>query len=409
LVLFPTDTGQGAFSKSLNIDESKVYLNKEVVQKQIQNAYINVINTFLTKFEDEFWGKTYNLSDCPPGFEGPICRPCDFGTFKPFYGSRKCLKCPCLVDEDEADTNPHRPRTSTKDCYCMEQNLVKENFGVVISILFVIVGMSVFLIMEIFKKLKSLDSMILHESDLPDCLFTIEVLGKNTPSFPFKVFTKIDREFLKKNMFENSAITKRFHLDRMSYQDEDIFISKMNEFFESFEKEFAYNFFENFILKLSFLFNYGFAQESILYLLKSKKLSNLNKMLLQFSVDIASIDCQTIIKYCKSNSRNYIYLAVLGKSTKRVSFIMPEKKSLLSNLSELSFKKEEVQGSERRRRIDYEEDYPISFKLVGSYEFMNPLKMNFNDPRLRVFIQKSKRIILPNLSKCHNLSQSLPR
>lgn len=372
-----------------------------MVQKQIQNAYINVINTFLTKYEDEFWGKIYNLSDCPPGFEGPICKPCQFGTFKPFYGSRDCVKCPCQVDyyHENLELIDGKNRTSIEDCHCVEKNLIKKNFGIVVSIVFIIIGLSVFLLMEIYKKLKSLDSMILHESDLPDCLFTIEVLGKNTPSFPFKVFTKINREFLKKNMFENSAITKRFNLDRMSYQDEDKFISKMNDFFESFENEFTFNFFEKFILKISFLLNYGFVQESILYFLKSQKLSNLNKMLLQFSVDIGSIDCKTIIKYCKSNSRNYIYLAVLGKSTKKVSFTVSERKTLLSNISELSFKREELQGNERRRRIDYEEDYPITFKLVGSYEFMNPIKMNFNDPRLRVFIQKSKRIILPNLSK----------
>ena len=82
---------------NLQIDADKIYLNQEVVENQLQTAYINVINSFLTKYDSNFLGKAYNMADCPPGFEGPLCTPCEYGTFKPFYGSRECVTCPCTM------------------------------------------------------------------------------------------------------------------------------------------------------------------------------------------------------------------------------------------------------------------------------------------------------------------------
>ena len=42
------------------------------------------------------------MADCPPGFEGPRCTPCEFGYFKPFYGSRKCVQCPCTMNQNHS-------------------------------------------------------------------------------------------------------------------------------------------------------------------------------------------------------------------------------------------------------------------------------------------------------------------
>ena len=83
---------------NLKVDAKAILINQEVVEKQLQTAYINVINSFLTKYDSNFLGKIYNISDCPPGFEGPLCTPCQFGTFKPFYGSRSCIACPCTLN-----------------------------------------------------------------------------------------------------------------------------------------------------------------------------------------------------------------------------------------------------------------------------------------------------------------------
>ena len=92
---------------NLKITEENIFINQEVVKKQLETAYINVINSFLTKYDSNFLGKTYNMADCPPGFEGPLCTPCKFGFFKPFFGSRECVECPCTMREENSPGKTH--------------------------------------------------------------------------------------------------------------------------------------------------------------------------------------------------------------------------------------------------------------------------------------------------------------
>jgi hypothetical protein len=54
-------------------------------------------------------------------------------------------------------------------------------------------------------------------------------------------------------------------------------------------------------------------------------------------------------------------------------------------------------NKKKNTRLDFEESFPLYFTISGDFKFMNPLKMNFKDPRFIVFIQKLKRIVLPSL------------
>ena len=77
-----------------------ILLNQNIIEKKLSTSYINVTNSFLAKYKEYFRGKSFNISECPPGFDGALCNPCENGHFKPFYGSRSCIKCPCLIDPE---------------------------------------------------------------------------------------------------------------------------------------------------------------------------------------------------------------------------------------------------------------------------------------------------------------------
>ena len=183
-------------TQNLQVDVDNVYINQEVVKNQLETAFINVINSFLTKYDSNFLGKIYNMTDCPPGFEGPLCTPCQFGYFKPFYGSRECVACPCTVHPARQVSSEQRIYMDFSDCECEVVNWGKRNFGAVLVFIFGMVGLVVFVTLEIFKKFNSVEVMTLEVGDISDFLFPINVFGDNDMSSPLRIVEDFDEHFL---------------------------------------------------------------------------------------------------------------------------------------------------------------------------------------------------------------------
>jgi hypothetical protein len=100
LILNPRELNPSNCNVNLNFDYSIITLNEANIFNQLKSTYISIFNSFLSKHNENFQGKVFNLIECPPGFEGSFCKPCKFGYFKPFYGSRQCVKCPCRINEN---------------------------------------------------------------------------------------------------------------------------------------------------------------------------------------------------------------------------------------------------------------------------------------------------------------------
>jgi hypothetical protein len=66
----------------------------------------------------------------------------------------------------------------------------------VFFIIFVVVGLVVFLGVEIFKKFNSVELMILEVEDITDFLCTIDVFGDNSIYSPLKIIENFDNEFI---------------------------------------------------------------------------------------------------------------------------------------------------------------------------------------------------------------------
>ena len=103
LIIDPVELSSKECKEKLKFEGAEIFLNKSIVMDQLKSTYISIFNSFLSKHHQSFLGKIYNLVDCPPGFEGALCEPCKFGFFKPFYGSRACVECPCSVDQTFED------------------------------------------------------------------------------------------------------------------------------------------------------------------------------------------------------------------------------------------------------------------------------------------------------------------
>jgi hypothetical protein len=101
LILNSLDLRKENCLQNLKVSEENIFLNQEIILNQLKSAFISPFNSFLSKYHKNFEGVIFNVSDCPPGFDGPLCKPCQFGYFKPFYGSRGCVKCPCPIDFSE--------------------------------------------------------------------------------------------------------------------------------------------------------------------------------------------------------------------------------------------------------------------------------------------------------------------
>ena len=56
--------------------------------------------TFYSNNDRIFLGKSFNMNECSPGYHGSFCEICPIDEFKPFWGHGKCIKCPCLIDEE---------------------------------------------------------------------------------------------------------------------------------------------------------------------------------------------------------------------------------------------------------------------------------------------------------------------
>ena len=195
MIIFPTDLNDENCLQNLQIKQNNIFVNQEVVLAQLNNANINVINTFLSKYDSNFLGKIYNVADCPPGFEGALCLPCGEGYFKPFYGSRSCVECPCTIIHEKGGLI-QKIRRNFSDCECIHPNWAKMNFGLIFWVVFIIVGFGVFLGVELLRKYRSPETMTLTVKDIPHCLFFIDVHGGNSPSSPFRIIQPLDEKFL---------------------------------------------------------------------------------------------------------------------------------------------------------------------------------------------------------------------
>ena len=121
-----------------------------------------------------------------------------------------------------------------------------------------------------------------------------------------------------------------------------------------------------------------------------------------------------------SHNFNYLYFGVICKPIKRFSNIKDnyklinsqfKKRSILSASNKLNLKKISSVpikdlGNKRlldefekvnRPIFDFELEYPLFFRVVGNFSMIHPLKLNLKDPVFRLFLQKLKRIVLPNL------------
>lgn len=204
-------------------------------------------------------------------------------------------------------------------------------------------------------------------------------------------------------------------------------IKMLSELKKDINSNFKYTTFEKLISRFLFVMNYCILCELFDYLLKKSRINYLTKTLKKWAFFVESINKDLKIKPYISKNLNHIYLAVLLSPaektlSKKNTITTSNKLSSYAPLrftgepkSDFSFHSEESKhlesleehlpeyliskDSNQFNRMDCEESYPLLFRLSGQLKLMNPLKIQFNDPRFIVFYQMLKRIVLPNLSK----------
>lgn len=209
----------------------------------------------------------------------------------------------------------------------------------------------------------------------------------------------------------------------MSNAEQTIFANQLSKLKRKLNQVFLFNWAEKLVTGVFFVVNYPILYESYAHMLKKSVLNKLNDLLVSWSHDIPSANLRITIKYSVSTNYNHIYLAVLGTSLKDIKTrdrIMKKQKIYERQVNDSKNTKKDKfslylenqqkmkpeesllkirEKKQKNTRINFEEQFPIEFLVFGNFQFLNPAKMNFADPRFIVFIQKLKRIVLPILSK----------
>lgn len=202
LILNPRELTQENCLDKINVVEENLFLNQEKVLNQLRSADISPFNSFLSKYHRFFTGQVFNMADCPPGFEGPLCQPCRFGYFKPFYGTRKCVECPCKIAPVEQPgsslviADPSLIFVNFSDCQCAQSNWAKRNFGYIFFFMFIFVGLIVFSSVNIYKRINMEQDNDFRIRDIADFVFKIPVFGTNSFRSPLQILSTFSPEEL---------------------------------------------------------------------------------------------------------------------------------------------------------------------------------------------------------------------